>query len=63
MGQYLFLIHINDLPESIILIRKIFADDTSHFSKVINTIKSQNLLEIGPTNGKCNSVLIQRKSK
>ena len=38
MGQYLFLIHINDLPESIILIRKIFADNTSHFSKVINTI-------------------------
>ena len=62
-GSIFILIHINDLPESITLIRKIFADNISHFSKVIKTINSQNLLEIGPTNGKCNSVLIQRKSK
>ena len=39
-----FLIYINDLPEGIISICKIFANDTSLFSKVINTINSENTL-------------------
>ena len=36
--------YINDLPEGIISICKIFANDTSLFSKVINTINSENTL-------------------
>ena len=34
LGPILFLIYINDLPDEIKLICKIFADDTSLFSKV-----------------------------
>ena len=34
LGPHLFLIHINDLPDGINSLSKIFADDTSLFSKV-----------------------------
>ena len=34
MGTILFLIYINDLPDGVKSIRKIFADDTSLFSKI-----------------------------
>ena len=44
LGPFLFLIYINDLPDGIISICKIFADDTSPFSKVIDTCNSQNVL-------------------
>ena len=40
LGPLLFLIYLNDLPEGILSISKIFAGDTSLFSKVINTINS-----------------------
>ena len=37
-------IYINDLPDEITSIRKIFADDISLFSKVIDTRNSRNAL-------------------
>ena len=42
LGPLLFLIYINDLPDGITSICKIFANDTSLFSKVIDTSNSQN---------------------
>ena len=36
--------YINDLPDGIMSICKIFADDTSLFSKIIDTRNSQNTL-------------------
>ena len=42
LAPLLFLIYINDLPDGITSICKIFADDTSLFSKVIDTCNSQN---------------------
>ena len=47
LGPLLFLIYINDLPEGIISMCKIFADDNSFFSKFINTINSENTLNDG----------------
>ena len=44
LGHLLFLIYINDLPDGIMSIRKIFADDTSLFLKTINTRNSQKTL-------------------
>ena len=40
----LFLIYINDLPDGMISLCKIFADDKSLFSKVHNMNKSVNKL-------------------
>ena len=42
LGPLLFLIYINDLPDGITSICKIFANDTSLFSKVIDTSNCQN---------------------
>ena len=42
LGPLLFLIYINDLPDSITSICKIFADDTSLFSKLQDVNKSTN---------------------
>ena len=42
LGPILFLFYINDLPDGITSIYKIFADDTSHFSKVQDINKSAN---------------------
>ena len=44
LGHLLFLIYINDLPDGIMSICKIFADDTSLFLKTINTRNSQKTL-------------------
>ena len=44
LGSLLFLIYINDLPDEIMSICKIFAEDTSLFSKILNTRNSQNAL-------------------
>ena len=44
LGLLLFLIYINDLPDGIYLLCKIFADDTSIFSKVHNKHLSQTNL-------------------
>ena len=44
LGPFLFLIHINDLPDWITSICKTFADDNSPFSKVSGTPNSQNAL-------------------
>ena len=44
LSLLLFLVYINDLPNGITSICKIFADDTSLFSKVIDTRNSQNAL-------------------
>ena len=41
-GPLLFLIYINGLPNGITHIIKIFSDDTSFFSKVVDTRNSQN---------------------
>ena len=46
LGPLLFLIYINDLPDGLASICKIFADDTSLFSKVININESANDLNI-----------------
>ena len=40
LGPLLFLIYINDLPDGITSMRKIFADNTSLFSKVFDVNKS-----------------------
>ena len=44
LGPLLFLIYINDLPDGISSICKIFADDTSLFCKVIDINESANNL-------------------
>ena len=44
LGPLLFLIYINDLPDGINSLRKIFADDTSLFSKVYDIHKSASKL-------------------
>ena len=44
LGPLLFLIYINDLPDGITSMCKIFADDTSLFSKVLNINLLQNLI-------------------
>ena len=40
LGPFLFLIYINELPDGIISMCKVFADNTSLFSKVIEINKS-----------------------
>ena len=64
-GLLLLLIYINDLPDGITSLCKIFADDNSLFSKVLNVDKSvielnADLEEINQwvINGKCNLTLI-----
>ena len=44
LGPLLFLIYINDLPDGINSLCKIFADDTSLFSKVYGIHKSTSKL-------------------
>ena len=44
LGQILFLIYINDLPDGIDSLCKIFADDTSLFSKVYDIHNSASKL-------------------
>ena len=44
LGPLLFLIYINDLPDGLTSLCKIFADDTSLFSKIHNIDKSANNL-------------------
>ena len=44
LGPLLFLVFINDLPEGLRSNIKIFADDTSLFSKIKNTFLSSNIL-------------------
>ena len=43
-GPLLFLIYINDFPNGLNSNIKIFADDTLHFSVVLNITDSVNLL-------------------
>ena len=44
LGLLLFLIYINDLPEGLTSMYKIFTDDTSLFSKVIDKNNSNSRL-------------------
>ena len=44
LGPLLFLIYINDLPDGINSLCKIFADDTSLFSKVYDIHNSESKL-------------------
>ena len=47
LGSLLTLIYINDLPNGLVSICKVFADDTSVFSKVFGKNKSQKNLNDG----------------
>ena len=47
LGPLLTLIYINDLPNGLVPICKVFADDTSVFSKVFGKNKSQRNLNDG----------------
>ena len=47
LGPLLTLIYINDLPNGLVSICKVFADDTSIFSKVFGKNKSQRNLNNG----------------
>ena len=65
LGSLLFLIYINDLPDGITSICKIFANDTSLFSKVLDINKSTKKLNLdlekllnGHSSGKCILILI-----
>ena len=62
LGPLLFLIFINDLLDGITALCKIFADDTSLFSKVYDIDISAKELNsdfvIGFSNGKCNLIPI-----
>ena len=62
LGPLLSLIYINDLPDGITSICKIFADDTSLFSKVLDVNESTKKLNLqlvnGLSNGKCILILI-----
>ena len=49
LGPLLFLIYINDLPAELISMCKIFADDTSLFSKVNGKSNSNTQLNSDPT--------------
>ena len=44
LGPLFFLIYANDLPDRIMSICKIFADNTSLFLKIIDTRNFQNTL-------------------
>ena len=44
LGPRLFLIYVNDLPDGITSVCKIFADDTSLFTKVLDINESTNKL-------------------
>ena len=46
LGPLLFLIYINDLPDGITSICKLFADDTSIFSKVLDVNESTKKLNL-----------------
>ena len=46
LGPLLFLIYINDLPDGITSISKIFADDTSVFSKILDVNESTKKLNL-----------------
>ena len=67
LGPLLFLIYINDLPDGITSICKIFADDTSLFTKVLDINESTNKLNtdlkknnhMGFISGKCNLIRTQ----
>ena len=48
LGPLLFLIYINDLPDELTSMCKIFADDTSLFSKVIDKNNSNSKLNFDP---------------
>ena len=60
LGPLLFLIYINDLPDGITSICKIFADDTSLFTKVLDINESTNKLNADFK--QANEVIFSRKS-
>ena len=59
LGPLLFLIYINDLPDGITSICKIFAGDTSFFSKVLDVNKS--VIELNAVLQKINQWAFQWK--
>ena len=59
LGPLLFLIYINDLPNGVISMCKIFADDTSLFSNVLDVNKS--VIELNADQDKINQWAYQWK--
>ena len=44
-GPLFFLVYINDLPDNLESLAKLFADDTSHFSTVYNPLLSAEIMK------------------
>ena len=69
LGPLLFLIYINDLQDGIISLCKIFADDTSLFSKLhnvskyVNDLNAEKISQCNPDpNKQANEIIFSCKS-
>ena len=62
LGPLLFLIYINDLPDGLTSLCKVFADDTSLFSKISQWAYQWKMQFNPDPNKQANEVIFSRKS-